>query len=611
MNDAPRTIGRLFLSRCAASGNDPALGWVENGSVKQVDYPGYRRAVETLALGLRAQGLATGDRLAILGGTSKEWHYTDLATLCARGGVIPIYPSYGAGEMNYIIKHSETCVIAIESEALAQKIASLGAELPKQKFFVVFRELDAPTTAALTALAPVVTLAQLMAKGAEVAQAQPNAFVELIEAQTGEEIASIIYTSGTTGEPKGALITQDAFTTMLENVRFSLTHAIGKGDRTLTFLPLSHVFGRAESFIGLVLGWEMVFAESLEKIIDNLPLVRPTVMFSVPRIFEKLYAKVQDGVNSAPPLKQKVFKWAMKVSNQYFEMLDRGETPGFLAKTKRDLAYEFVLSKFYKLFGGRVRFFVSGGAPLSAAIMRFLRNANLLILEGYGLTETIAPACINPAERPLPGTVGKAIGEVQFKIAEDGEILIKSRAMFSEYYKNPTATAEAIKDGWFYSGDIGEFTPEGYLRITDRKKDIIVTSGGKNVAPQKIENMLKTQRRVSHAMIVGDRRNYLTALIGVEREKFADELAALGLRPDCRTEELAAHPRVRELVQADVDAVNGQLAKFETIKKFALIPEEVTVDSGLITPSLKLKKKVLLQRYARLIEEMYGSAEAK
>lgn len=609
MNE-PRTIGRLFLSRCQASGDDPAIGWVEKGSVQQTTYRAYRQTVEHLSLGLRKHGLAVGDRLCIIGGTCKEWHYLDLATLCARGGVIPIYPSYSADEMNYIIKHSESCVVAVENEVYAQKIASLGHKLPKMKFFVLFKPMHDAAIAALSALAPVVTIGELLAHGAEVAKTQPNGFVEMIQAQQGEEVASIIYTSGTTGEPKGALITQDAFTTMLENVRFSLTHAIGKGDRTLTFLPLSHVFGRAESFIGLVLGWEMVFAESLEKIIENLPVAQPTVMFSVPRVFEKLYAKVQAGVESAPPMKQKVFKWAMKVSNQYFEMLDRGEKPGFFTKSKRDIAYEFVLSKFYKLFGGRVRFFVSGGAPLSAAIMRFLRNANLLILEGYGLTETIAPACINPAERPLPGTVGKAIGEVEFKIAEDGEILIKSRAMFSEYYKNPGATAEAIKDGWFHSGDIGEFTPEGYLRITDRKKDIIVTSGGKNVAPQKIENMLKTQRRVSHAMVVGDRRNYLTVLIGVEREKFADELAALGLRPDCRVDELTAVARVRELVQADIDAVNAQLPKFETLKKFALIPEEITVDSGLITPSLKLKKKEIAKRYGKLIEDMYGSAEA-
>ena len=604
----PRTLGRLFLARTALTPNDNVIGWVENGAPRFHTFREYRETVEPLSLALTKHGLAPGERLAIIGGTCKEWHFVDLAALCARGAVIPIYPSYLPEEINYIIGHSESCMIALESADHCKKLAQIAKLLPPVKLFIIFRDISAENRALLETFGPVRTIEQLIAEGAEEARLRPNAFVEQINGQPGTDVASIIYTSGTTGEPKGALITQDAFASMLENARICLSPDFGPRDRTLTFLPLSHVFGRAESFLALILGWEMVFAESLDKILDNLPVVRPTAMFAVPRIFEKLYGRVREQVEKSSPLQQKIFGWARGVSDEYFAAFDRRETPSFFAKFKRDLAYRLVFSKIYARFGGRVRYFVSGGAPLSADIMKFLRNANLVILEGYGLTETVAPCCLNPSARPMPGTIGKPIGEVQMKAADDGEILIKTRGMFSEYYKNPTATAEAIQDGWFHSGDIGEVNEDGYWRITDRKKDLIITSGGKNVAPQKIENLLKAQRYISHCAVVGDRRNYLTVLIGIEREKFAVVPTS---KAGSSFGDFAANPQVATLIQGDLDAVNEHLAKFESIKKFCVIPEEVTVESGLITPSLKLKKKVLFKRYDALIESMYtGGGQA-
>ncbi len=604
----PRTIGRLFLQRCQATPDDNAAGWIENGAPKFITYRQYRETVEHLSLGLQKYGVNPADRLGIIGSTSKEWHMLDVAALCARAVVIPIYPSLLPEEMNYIIGHAECSVLAFETTEHCKKLQQVAKQLPPIKLFVTFREAPAEYLPLLPEGSMVRSIRELIAEGAEDARKRPEAFVARIQEQPGTDIASIIYTSGTTGEPKGALITQDAFASMLENVRAFLGGAFDKTDRTLTFLPLSHVFGRAESFIHLIFGWEMVFAESIEKILDNLPVARPTVMFAVPRIFEKLYARVREQIEKAPPSKQKMFAWARGVSDAYFAAKDRGEEPGFFATIKRNLAYKLVFSKIYERFGGRVKYFVSGGAPLSADIMKFLRNANLVIMEGYGLTETVAPCCINPPERQIPGTIGKAMGEVQMKAAEDGEILIKTRAMFTEYYKNPSATAEAIQDGWFHSGDIGEITPDGHWKITDRKKDLIITSGGKNVAPQKIENLIKAQRYVSHCAVVGDKRNYLTALVGIEREKFSDRvpIAATG-----SFAELAGNPEIQKLIEEDIKTVNAHLAKFETIKKFKIIPEDVTVESGLITPSLKLKKKIVFQRYAGLVEEMYAGAGPK
>jgi long-chain acyl-CoA synthetase len=289
---------------------------------------------------------------------------------------------------------------------------------------------------------------------------------------------------------------------MLLNVETTIKTAFSQNDRTLIFLPLSHVLGRCDSLLPLVFGWQSVYAESMEKLIDNLTVVKPTVMIAVPRIFEKIYNKVMDQVNSGSMIEKQAFKWAISAAENYFEKIDKDLSPSAIEIIEYKLATKIVFSKIYNRFGGKIRYFVSGGAPLSTQIIKFLRYANLTILEGYGLTETIAPCCLNPLAKQVPGTVGRPIGDVQISFAPDHEILIKSEALMQEYYKNPTATAEAMQGGWFHSGDIGEFTAEGYLRITDRKKDIIITSGGKNVAPQKIENIAKAKAHISHLVVM-------------------------------------------------------------------------------------------------------------
>jgi len=354
----------------------------------------------------------------------------------------------------------------------------------------------------------------------------------------------------------------------------------------------------------LVFGSQAVYAESIEKILENLQVVKPTVMMAVPRIFEKIYAKVMEQVKSGNLVEKQAFSWAVNVAEAYYKKIDKDLSPTTVELLELALAKKIVFSKIYARFGGRIRYFVSGGAPLSTEIITFLRYANLTILEGYGLTETIAPCCLNPLAKQVAGTVGRPMGDVQIAFEADGEIKVKSEALMSGYYKNPEATKAAIVDGWFLTGDIGEFTKDGFLKITDRKKDLIATSGGKKIAPQKIENMAKAKAHISHMVVIGEKRNYITALVGIEKERFLPLLEELALPSDCTVQDLARHPQVRSIIQSELDEINAQLAQFESVKKFTIVTEEFTTENFL-TPSLKIKRKVVAERYKKEIEEMY------
>ncbi len=609
------TIPQLFLERTEKSKTRLAIGWIENGVVREWTYADYRGAVERLSLALRTRGLQPQEKVAILSSTRREWNLMDLAIQSARGVVVPVYPSYLPEEVAFIINHSESCMAVIEDEAQFAKVLKILDQIPRQKLFLTFAPVGESLRKALAARGgpEICTFDELLREGEAERDAQPAAFETMIREQPPKDISTIIYTSGTTGEPKGAVITQYAWSRNLQSAHEFLGTHLGESDTILTYLPLSHVYGRQDSFLILVFGWRMVFAESLDKLVGNIGLVRPSIMAAVPRVLEKIYAGITKQVAASSGLKQAIFHWALRTANEFNAARDRGETPGGFLTWKQGLAHKLVFSKIQQKFGGRLRFFISGSAPLAPEIIYFLRNLGLTIMEGYGLTESLSGCCINPADKQIPGTVGKPFPHTEIKIAGDGEILIRSEALFSEYYKRPEATAEAIKDGWFYTGDIGEFTPEGYLKITDRKKDLIKTSGGKYIVPQRIEGMVKAQKYVSQIVVVGDTRNYATALIGVDKEKLRDALPLIGLGADCSVADLARSAKVRELVQADLDVVNTKLAKFETIKKFFICPEEFTIDGGLLTPSLKVKKKIALERYKSEIDAMYaggGGAES-
>lgn len=604
MNVSPRTIGRLFKQRIDKSPDRYAIGWIENGEVKNMSFLNYRQHIEALAASFHKIGIIVGDKISLLAQTSKEWHFLDMATMLSRSCLIPIYPSYLTTDIDYIFKHSDSSVIIVENDKQFEKIVSILPGWTNLRIIISIQDLSEDNLKKIRNTYQFYTYKDLIRIGTEEIKLSPDLLENHIIHQQPDDIATIIFTSGTTGEPKGAVITHHALTTMLLNVDRTIQGAFSYNDRTLVFLPLSHVLGRCDSLLPLVFGWQAVYAESMEKLVDNIQLVKPTIMIAVPRIFEKIYSKIMAQIEEGNIFERNVFKWAVQVAQNYFAKIDRDLSPSASDLIEFKLSQKLVFSKIYARFGGRIRYFVSGGAPLSPDIIRFLRYANLTVLEGYGLTETIAPCCLNPLSKQVPGSVGRPMGDVEIKFGPDGEILIKTEAMLKEYYKNPQATEESLKDGWFYSGDIGEFTPEGYLKITDRKKDLIKTSGGKFVAPQKIENMAKIQPHISHMVVIGDQKKYLTALIGIEKERFLNHLDDLGLPTDCTIADLASNAQVREIIQKEIDAINQDLAQFETIKRFTIIPEELSMENFL-TPSLKIKRKVLSAQYQPLIEAMY------
>ncbi len=604
MLQGPRTIGRLLKHRVQKTPDKNAIGWIENNEVKSLTFSEYKNTIQVLVAAYFKIGVNVGDKISIISQTCKEWNFFDLATLVSRSCLVPIYPSYLAHEVEYIFHHSDSQVLIVENDKQMEKLIPILSKLSHLKIIISIHDLSEETLKKFRNSHPYYSYRDLLRIGQEALGFHPDLLENHLQNQLPDEIATIIYTSGTTGEPKGAVITQHGMTSMLMNVETTIKGAFNTNDRTLTFLPLSHVLGRCDSLLPLVFGWESVYAESMEKILDNMALVKPTVMIAVPRIFEKFYAKVREQIEENGILEKQIFKMAVSAAEKYFEKIDNDFSPNAFEMAQYALFYKLVFSKIYNKFGGRIRYFVSGGAPLSPEIIKFLRFANLTILEGYGLTETAAPCSLNPLSKQVPGTVGRPLGDVQFSFGTDHEILIKTESLMKEYYKNPEATKEAIQNGWFHSGDIGEFTSEGYLKITDRKKDLIITSAGKNVAPQKIENLAKIKPHISQFVVIGDQKNYLTALVGIEKERFLTKLDKLNLSSDCSLIDLAAHPLVRELIQFEIDEVNTTLSSFENIKKFTIIPEEFTTENFL-TPSLKIKRKLILEKFKDQIDEMY------
>ena len=466
-----KNLGTLFLNKILTEFKDlKCLGYIKNNTVHYLSNEDFFDRVAAISLALRIHGMKDQDSISILSNSCLEWHLFDVAIMMGRGFVTPIYQSYPAKEVEYILKHAESKMIIVENNEQFKKVIEIQDQLSDLHTLISIHSIDEEEIKKLKKGITYIDYKDLLNEGSKELKENRDEFIDRVKSIKGEDIASIIYTSGTTGEPKGAVITQHGFATMLDNTYLFLGNSITQKDVSLTFLPLAHVLGRADSLLHLVFNLQSIYAESIEKVIENIGLVKPTVMIAVPRIFEKIYAKIQNQINEGSFIKKSLFKWALEASTTYFDKIDEDITPTSLEVMKKNLAYKIVFSKVYNRFGGNVRFFVTGGAPLSPVIIKFLRNANLTILEGYGLTETIAPCVLNPAHKQVAGSVGLPIGDVQIKLAEDGEILIKTDAMMREYYKKPDETNEAIKDGWFASGDIGIFDKHGFLKITDRKR---------------------------------------------------------------------------------------------------------------------------------------------
>lgn len=598
------TIGKFLLNRIDKTPKNEAIGWIEKNQILSYDFNEYSKLIELLSFSLNHIGLKKKDKVSIMGSTNKEWHFFDLASLCTGGIVVPIYHTYLDHEAKYILDHAESKFLIIENDSYFEKINNAILSSKTLEVLISIKPLSQEQIEQLPKGVSYYTQEDLYTIAKKEIINEPDFFENIIQSIAPEDIATIIYTSGTTGVPKGAVITHEAFTQMLQNISKFVNNAINENDKALCFLPLSHVFGRCDSYLPLVFGFQTVYAESLEKIVDNISLVKPTIMLAVPRIFEKIYAKIMEQIQSGGIIKQEVFTWANNIANEYFETLDQDLTPSTALVLQFKLAQKIVFHKIYNRFGGRIRYFISGGAPLSPEIITFLRNANLTILEGYGLTETIAPCALNPFTKQIAGTIGKPMGDVEISFDVDGEILIKSKALFSEYYKSPEETEKAFVDGWFRSGDIGEFNKEGYLKITDRKKDIIITSGGKNVAPQKIENKLKLFPLIQEVLVVGDQKKYLTALVAIDKEAASKFLEDNGEAPEVNFDKLSENELIMLEIEKCFQKLNEELASFETIKTFKLLPLEVSIENYL-TPSLKLKKKLLERDFKELIDSMY------
>ncbi len=588
-----QSIPDLFFQACQRGGDAVALRRKVSGRWEGVTWRRYEENVRTLGKGLIALGVQPGDKCAILSNTRVEWVYADLAVICSGAVTVPIYQSNMPPEVEYILQDSEAVIVFVEDEKQLLKVLEVQKNLPHLRKIVLVsgHRPDNPI---------VITLDDLMDMGRGHDAVE---FERRLENTKASDIASIVYTSGTTGPPKGAMLSQEGFLFVAESVNGLLKRT--PDDETLLFLPLAHIFARIIQYVCIMGNIRLAFAESIEKLLDNIAEIKPTFMGSVPRIYEKVYTKIMGDMQEAGGLKKSIFDWSLAVGREVSRHNHKGEPVPTVTKAQYAVARRLVFNKLKDRFGGRLQFFVSGGAPLSKEIAEFFHAADILILEGYGLTETTAVTNVNRPDSYRFGTVGQPIPGVEQKIAPDGEVLSRSPGIMKGYYRKETETREAIDpDGWFHTGDIGEFDADNFLRITDRKKDIIVTAGGKNIAPQNIENHLKTHPYISQAMVYGDRRKYCTALITLNYEEVARFAESNGISFN-ESRELATNPDVRRKIEEIIAEKNKDLASYESIKKFEIVPDDFTQETGELTPTLKVKRKVVTQKYHQLLDAMY------
>ena len=587
------TLAELIVNSVKTYSKPDFMLFKKEGAYAPISTQEFGDGVKHLALGLKALGFEAGQKLCLLSENRPAWTMTDLATLCAGGLTVPIYTTLVPEQIRYIIDDSDAMVVVVSNADLWQKVETLRPELTKVKHYITFAD-QAP--------AGVLTLKEVMDKGRAVAGSKPGEFDELVARVKPGDEATLIYTSGTTGVPKGVILTHDNLVSNIKTAAALIEFT--EKDTVLSFLPLSHILERMVMFTYIYKGCTIAFAESVEAVAKNLLEVHPHIMVSVPRVFEKIYTKVMDQVLASPPLRRKIFFWALKIGKAYgAAKLDGKPISGGL-RFRRSIAAKIVFSKIVVKTGGRVRFFVSGGAPLSKDIAEFFYAIGLVILEGYGLTETSPLLSINTFEHIRLGTVGKPGPGIDIKIAADGEILARGPNIMKGYYKKEAETREALEGGWFHTGDIGRFDPDGFLVITDRKKDLLVTSGGKNIAPQPIENLLKTSPFITSGVVIGDRKRFIAALIVPDFDKLRDYAQAQGIAYSS-LDDLCQDRRIVDFLKDEVDRATPLLASYERIKKIAVLPRDFEIERGEITPSLKVRRANVTAEYQALIDAMY------
>ena len=595
---ADGTLAKMFWDRVERSADKPAQQFKQGGQWQTVTWRQVGETVRDVATGLIALGRKKGEAVGILSASRAEWVQADFAIFSAGCLTIPVYPTYPPDLIEYIVNDAGVKTLIVEDPAQLAKVLEVQGKMEGLEQIVVIHGYEGKEPSPR-----ILTWEALRRLGRENRDKLKSELAGRVAETRPDDVATVVYTSGTTGPPKGVVQTHGNHLAALDAA--AKTTTIREGDVHLLFLPLAHSFARLESFFGAHRGLTTAFAENIDKLRENLPETRPHFLCSVPRVFEKVYAGALAKADSGSPLKKKIFRWALGVGKQVSQLKQaKKPVPGGLA-AKYALAHKLVFSKMHAALGGRLRFAVSGGAPLSREIAEFFHAAGILILEGYGLTETCPVLTNNREDHFKFGSVGLPLPGVEIKIAPDGEILGRGKNIARGYFKKPEATAEVfLSDGWFATGDIGKIDEDGFLFITDRKKDLLVTGGGKNVAPQPIEMQLATSPYIAQAVAIGDNFPYITALItpNIENLRAYFEEHKVG---DGGPDGIASHPTTEALIAQAVKDVNAQLPSYERIRRFTVLPTEFTMESGEITPTLKVKRKVIAERYRRQIEEMY------
>jgi long-chain acyl-CoA synthetase len=586
------TIPSVLFDTAKREGARPAYNVKRDGEWKATSWTTYADEVKAAAKSLIALGLEPGGTVAILGFNRPEWVIMDVAAMAAGGAAAGVYTTCSPTEVQYIVDHAESLVILVENEHQYKKVHSQRSKLPRLKHIVGMKG---------AVLGPdAMSWDDFMAKGKDISD---DKFFSRLHALEPDGLATLIYTSGTTGPPKGVMLSHDNLLWTAQTLNGLIKNA--SGDSVLSYLPLSHIAEQMLTIHGpIVAGSCAYFAENLDKVAENLKEVQPTLVFGVPRIWEKFHAGVSEKLGAATGFKKSLVEWVRKVAKKKSDLENRGEKMGPWLALQYKAANKLVLSKLKPALGlGRARMCVSGAAPIAKEVLEFFATLDIPIREVYGQSEDTGPTTLNVPGKTKFGSVGALIPGIEVKIADDGEILVRGRNVFKGYYKEPEATRETLVDGWLCSGDLGELSPDGFLSITGRKKEIIITAGGKNIAPKNIEAALKNSRLVAEAVVIGDRRKFLTALIALDDDATKNYLGEKGITDG---QPYHQNDTVRAEIQKAVDQVNTELAQVEQVKKFAILSRNFTIENGELTPTLKIKRKIVNQNFADQIEAMYS-----
>ncbi|MBA3009549.1 MAG: long-chain fatty acid--CoA ligase [Proteobacteria bacterium] len=596
-----KTINEVFKNRAEKYKDRIAVEKKHNGVWESASWRQYYASASAIGLALHSMGVKRGDRVAILSENRLEWLYADMGTMGLGAVVVPIYTTLTPEEVGYVLENSEAKIIFVENTAQLDKVTAWQKNLPYLEQIIVMDHPDAAGGKDFFT-----GFKDFYALGRQKQKESPELFEQLSKAVDPTSIATIVYTSGTTGVPKGAMISHKNIMAVLHSLASVRPQYCFDTDQVVPFLPLSHVYGRlTDHFFGLYIGVTASYVESIETFARDIKEKRPHVIQAVPRVCEKVYQKILEQVDAQPGWKQRIFKWGHRIGIEISGLRERHAPISFYLKLRYKLAYFLVFKNLAQALGGRVRWMTASGAPTSRDIILFFNAAGITVVEGYGMTECCAPATMSHLDDYRIGTVGNPIPCVEIKIADDGEILIKGESVFAGYWKMEEETEKAFTpDGYLMSGDIGEME-EGFLKITDRKKDLIITSGGKNIAPQKIEGLFKFDPLFEHVIVIGERRKFLTALLSINLMQ-ASLLSRKEKLAFDRPEALLDNPLFLKIVDDHVAERNTQLARYETIKRYRILKTPFSSQGGELTASLKLKRNVILKRYQELIEEMYA-----